>query len=82
MGFITQSEYAKIYNSIKQSTTSSSTPSVLILVALDVDAICACKMLTVPLYPCISTDPDAYEERLYTLSGSAGGRIHRFVLGE
>ena len=62
MGFITQSEYAKIYNSIKQSTTSSSTPSVLILVALDVDAICACKMLTVLLYPCIRTNPDAYEE--------------------
>jgi hypothetical protein len=47
MGFITQAEYSKIYNSIKQSTTSSSTPSVLILLALDVDAICACKMLTV-----------------------------------
>jgi hypothetical protein len=61
MGFITQSEYAKIYNSIKQSSTSSSTPSVLILLALDVDAICACKMLTV-IPPRIILIIDTYEE--------------------
>ena len=55
MGFITQSEYATIYNSIKANTTSSSTPSVLIFVALDVDAICACKLLTVTPSPSVYT---------------------------